>query len=675
MGKTSSFRLRAGKTKTKCPRILPCLVAGFAAVSGLSAQGIGEKEKAEPKVSGSATVTVTAEATTIEVAKTPNPVVVLDAEKLQTLGTPTLARTLELVMPGRLISGVGNVSSLFINAARSEDNVVLLDGVRISSRDMGIDLSQISLSGIERVEVLSGAASTLYGSDAHGGVVSLFSAAPSSKGLSGFAAGHTDTLGQLRAETSIAYSWENSWLRAGADMKQTPLNFETENPYRHSTGHIGYGLRLGEGSTLTLNYRQMYRGEPLPNKWSYGVGRAYDYERESALWQSMATASLKSAISPSLYGEINIGDMSQERYDATNYNPRITQERLSGNALAAWKQGKAGVTVLADYYDEKYWTGDNKGDAATGQHVAIAVEGNVEATPTLRFVASIRQQSDDISAPLEGYDDNWDTVIVGMQDISISQMTWKVGANLLLPSGFRAYASAGTAFNAPSLFAISNNAAMDKPEPGNEQSASVLAGVGYDKSRWWVKADASRISYSDFLDWVDIDPSTYTGYYVNRGDIRIQGLELSGGLRGEGYNAGIFVRSQEGRNMEWPKEAQLPWFENRPFFTTGLNADYTLNKATLGINAAYIGHRYVHHGDRGARYPEKTTYTDASVYAVWRLSKSLTATIRGERLLHGGVSREDWEKYKDLDRNNVALVPGYPSPGRTLGLEVRYRFD
>jgi outer membrane receptor protein involved in Fe transport len=696
MGKTSGFKFQAGRTRRA--RLLPCLAAGLAAAGGLSAQDVRDKEKADPKATGSATVTITAEATSVEVAKTPNPVLVIDAERLQTLGTPTLARTLELAMPGRLIGGVGNVSSLFINGARSQDNVVLLDGIRILSRDMGVDLSQISLSGIERVEVLSGAASTLYGSDAHGGVVSLFSAAPSSRGLSGFVAGHTDTLGLVRLDASVAYGWENSWLRAGADLKQTPLQFVTANPYRHSTGHIGYGLRIGEGSTLTINYRQMYRGEPLPNNWGYDPvtyepGRAYDYERESATWQSMATASFKSAITPSLYGEINVGGMSQERYSATNYNLRATQERLSGNALAAWRQGKAGATVLADYYDEKYWTGDgkyNKDNAATGRHLAIAVEGSVDATPVLRLVASARQQWDDISAPLEGYDENWNTVIVGMQEASIGQLTWKVGANLLLPSGFRAYASAGTAFNAPSLFAISNNVGQHMPEPSNEKSTSILAGVGYEKPGWWVRADASRIAYSDFLDWVYIDPDSgsWNGYYVNRGDIRVQGLELSGGVRGEGYNAGLFVRSQEGRNMELPKEVQLSWFENRPFFAAGLNADYALGKAVaLGLSVAYIGHRYVYHGDLGGGYAEKTTYTDASLYAIWRPAKNLAVTIRGERLLQDGVSREDWENYKDLGRyqdedgqyiypgrDNVALVPGYPSPGRTLALEVRYKF-
>jgi outer membrane receptor protein involved in Fe transport len=317
----------------------------------------------------------------------------------------------------------------------------------------------------------------------------------------------------------------------------------------------------------------------------------------------------------------------------------------------------------------------------------------VEATPTLRFVASARQQWDDVNAPwAESNYDDWPnvTTVVDSQDISVDHITWKLGANLLLPSGFRAYASAGTAFNVPTLLQMSMNASNGLAAPGNEQSTSILAGVGYERPGWWAKADASRINYSGFLAY--LGTWGVDAHYENKNDFRVQGLEISGGMRGEGWSAGLFARSQEGRDMELPEESQLSAFMNRPFFSAGVSADYALSKAVeLGLNVAYIGHRYVYHGDLGGGYPEKTSYTDASLYAVWRPAKNLAITIRGERLLQDGVSREDWENYKDLDRyqtkdedgqdiyvypgrNNVALVPGYPSPGRTLALEVRYQF-
>jgi len=689
----------------RIPRLAHCiaaslLTAGFAFADTPSAADDEDKKKMEPKVAGSATVTVTAEATTIDLAKTPNPVLVLDAERLQLLGTDDLARTLNLTLPGRTTTsgGIGATTSVFMNGARSQDTVILLDGLRVSSGNLGIDPSNFLLSGIERVEILSGAASTLYGGDAHGGVISLFSAAPSSKkGLSGFASLRTDTLGQARAGTSVSYGWEGSWLQGAFDAERSPQATETRNPYRHTSGHLGYGLRLGENSLLTLNYRQQYRGTPLPLNWGYGGPpdyaqvRAYDYEREYSRWQSVASASLRSAFTSSLYGEINVGNISQENY-YTNNNSKYTLDMLNGNALLAWKQGRGGLTLLVDYNDEEYWDSymtvfnmdtyeEETLPAATARHTAVVVEGSVEPVPALRFVASVRQQSDDISRP-------------GESDASISQATWKVGVNFLAPSGFRAYANTGTAFNAPSLYALRNNAGVGKPTPGNEESSSVLGGVGYERPGWWVRADASRISYSNVLVWT-YDPAIpdfpwFNGYYDTQKDIRVQGLEVSGGMRRSDWNAELFVRSQEGRDMTRPKEEQLKWFMSRPFFSAGLNADCALKKTKLGLTVSYIGHRYVYHGDKQRLDPasdpewptyinsgiaEKTHFIDSSAYATMQFGKNLTATLRAERLFQDGISREDWENYKDLDRNNVAFVPGYPVPGRSLGLAFRYRFN
>jgi hypothetical protein len=145
-------------------------------------------------------------------------------------------------------------------------------------------------------------------------------------------------------------------------------------------------------------------------------------------------------------------------------------------------------------------------------------------------------------------------------------------------------------------------------------------------------------------------------------------------MRGGGWSAEIFARFQEGRDMTLPVESQLQAFMNRPFFSAGLSADGALKKVRLGLNASYIGHRYVFSDDLGPNYPEKTHYVDASVYASMQVAKNLKLTLRAERLFQDGVTREEWEALDDLGRDNTAVLPGYPSPGRSLSLEARYSF-
>lgn len=90
------------------------------------------------------------------------------------MDVPTLLRSLpgvEVVQSG----GMGNVSSIFMRGTNSDHVLVLLDGVRINSATTGTTaLEHIMLDSIERIEVVRGNVSSLYGSEAIGGVIQLF---------------------------------------------------------------------------------------------------------------------------------------------------------------------------------------------------------------------------------------------------------------------------------------------------------------------------------------------------------------------------------------------------------------------------------------------------------------------------------------------------------------------
>ena len=102
---------------------------------------------------------------------------VLNEQDIQNSGAPdvpTLLRSLagvEVVQTG----GLGTVSSTFMRGTNSDHVLVLLDGVRINSATTGTTaLEHIMLDSIERIEVVRGNVSSLYGSEAIGGVIQLF---------------------------------------------------------------------------------------------------------------------------------------------------------------------------------------------------------------------------------------------------------------------------------------------------------------------------------------------------------------------------------------------------------------------------------------------------------------------------------------------------------------------
>jgi len=97
-----------------------------------------------------------------------------DIQASQAVDVPTLLKTLagvELYQSG----GVGKQSSLFMRGTNSSHTLVLLDGVRINSATTGATaIDQLMLDQIERIEVVRGNVSSVYGSEAIGGVIQIF---------------------------------------------------------------------------------------------------------------------------------------------------------------------------------------------------------------------------------------------------------------------------------------------------------------------------------------------------------------------------------------------------------------------------------------------------------------------------------------------------------------------
>ena len=70
--------------------------------------------------------------------------------------------------------GPGQSSGLFIRGAASQQTLLLVDGMRVGSATLGsAALEALGLAGIERIEVLRGPGSSLFGADAVGGVVNV----------------------------------------------------------------------------------------------------------------------------------------------------------------------------------------------------------------------------------------------------------------------------------------------------------------------------------------------------------------------------------------------------------------------------------------------------------------------------------------------------------------------
>lgn len=257
------------------------LVAGvFAAQSFASAQGVRPGE-----------VVVTATKTEKELRDVTQSVTVVTAAEIRKSGATTAAEVLRTVT-GVAITGHGtrgSLETLSIRGAGYSQVLVLLDGVRMNSlRDSGVDLSAIpvALDDIERIEIVRGPSSALYGSDALGGVVNIITKKPASEvsRIRGAAGSHGYDSLQLNASSrkgsgyySMTGTRETSdGYRLNSDLEQWIVN-----------GRAGYDASKDTSIDLTANYIGKENG--APGSLQYPSLFARQHERDLVLGASFRT--------------------------------------------------------------------------------------------------------------------------------------------------------------------------------------------------------------------------------------------------------------------------------------------------------------------------------------------------------------------------------------------------
>lgn len=182
----STLRTRIASTLLLAICLVVCIGPGAILVNPALAQSVPQ-------------VVVTATRTEQALTETLASTTVLTREDIrdtQAADLPALLRGaagIEIVQSG----GVGNNASIFMRGGNSNHTLILLDGMRINSTTTGTTaLERLTLDQIERVEIVRGNVSALYGSEAIGGVVQLFTRqGTGTPALSGsFTVGSRDTM-------------------------------------------------------------------------------------------------------------------------------------------------------------------------------------------------------------------------------------------------------------------------------------------------------------------------------------------------------------------------------------------------------------------------------------------------------------------------------------------------
>lgn len=193
-------------------------------------------------------------------------VTVINRDEIERMGAGSITDLLQ-TQPGIQVSssgGAGTASNVFLRGTNDQHVVVLIDGLRINSATTGaIAIENIPLGQIDRIEILRGAASSLYGADAIGGVVQIFTRKTDTEKLIAHAAiglGSYDTktaeagvsggVGTLKYGVNVSSldtkSFSAKRIRTGKDAD--------DDSYRNLSASAFLELELKEGHTWGLQF-------------------------------------------------------------------------------------------------------------------------------------------------------------------------------------------------------------------------------------------------------------------------------------------------------------------------------------------------------------------------------------------------------------------------------------
>jgi len=205
-------------------------------------------------------IVVTATRTEAPTAQIGSSVTVMGKEEIAERAAVSIGELLGAV-PGATVAqngGMGTVTSLFVRGGESNYNKVFLDGIPLNEPGGAFNFSNTTPDHLERVEVVRGPQSALFGSDAMTSVVQLFTARGEGEGrrprLSWSAEGGKNSTWRTQASIggkagALDYSFD--WARLSTE-NQTP-----NNAFHNTTAAANLGISLGERTTL----RAILRGD------------------------------------------------------------------------------------------------------------------------------------------------------------------------------------------------------------------------------------------------------------------------------------------------------------------------------------------------------------------------------------------------------------------------------
>ncbi len=516
--------------------------------------------------------------------------------------------------------GPGQISSIFIRGAESDHTLIMIDGVKINPGTIGVAAIQnIPVNMIDRIEVIMGPRSTLYGSDALGGVIQIFTRRGETA-EAGWRFGSFNT-----QELSASYHRKDENIRLGIDVSgartdgfPTRTEADDDSPYTNDSINLKLGNTFGN---TDLDFQ--YLG-------SRGRTDYYDFFL-TPVAQDYTNSTT------SLIARINAMENWVSKIKLSYFKDDIQQRQTT------------------DYLKTSRYELDWQNDIVIGEHnlLTAGIQSYRENAESLSFGTGFDEDTDTVGIYVQDqFESGANQLTAGLRYTDHSSFDGKTTGELSY--GYQAsqaaklIASFATGFRAPGStdrFGFGGN-----PDLKPETSKSLELSARFNPS------SVHRTRISLFQNEIDnlinfVDPDGFNGPIPGRNEnideTRTRGIELAYSLRKGPYVVDAGITYQDPKDLTTDK--QLARRAKEKYNLTGryVGSDYSAS-----AELSYVGER-----------PD-SAFSDIVLDAYTLLN--LSATKSFSNLIHVGLRLEN------IADEDYQLADGFNTAGRSAFFDIRY---
>ena len=587
-------------------------------------------------------------------------VTTISSEDIERAGSSSLPELLQR-QPGIEISnlgGAGKVSTLSIRGTSSTHSIVLIDGMRVGAATSGFSaIENIPLSQIEKIEILRGPASSLYGQDGIGGVIQIFT----KKGVDGF-----------KPYVGIGYGSYNtanfqSGIRGGNNQTTYAINFAAmktngfssfiSNPNNSANefnldkdGYKNYSLTSSLSHKINQDYEIDFqyflsRGKSKFDNRYADFSPGVDYKNETK--QESYSVNIKAQVNDKWQSSIKIGESTDKYLDKQKYNSilgiddpglsdlyKTTQDQLNWQNNITLPKGS--ITLLYDFLKQKIKTTDLYEKTQRTNNGFMIGYGLIENKHN--FQSNLRKDFN------SAYED---------------AVTGNIGYAYSADSNWTITSSYGTAFVSPSfnyLYSLADSYALGNPDLKPEKSKNIEASIRYRDDSGTISLTMFQNRINDFIIYSNptyIFGSRTTTQNLNK--VEIQGLTISGDQFFGHFQVKGSITAQSPKNEDTDK-----YLPRRATALGNLNLNYYIGYWNIGIEETFSDKRF----DDKENTVKLSGYALTNIVADYKMNDKLKLNLRLNNV---------FDKDYSLAAEGLSGFK-YQTPGRSLFTNLRYDF-